>query len=77
MIFLLNKPENREKAFRWLFAAAQLSLFVSLLLQRMPGDPLPFLAGILEGFSLVGNLASIIYFSRKMKSNRDGGNQNA
>jgi hypothetical protein len=73
MIWLLNKSQNRDRAFRYLFAAAQFSFFVSLLLQRVPGDPLPFLVGMLQGFSLVGNLASIIYFSRNLKSNLDRG----
>ena len=73
MNFLFNKPKPRDRDFQWLFAAAQLSLFASLLLQWAPGDPLPFLAGMLEGFSLVGNLAYLIYFSTKMKSKWNGG----
>jgi hypothetical protein len=49
-------PDKRVTATWVLFALAQISLALSCILGYYLEDQVPFLIGILTGFSLVGNL---------------------
>jgi len=59
-------PENRHKVFTSLFAAAQIAFVLGMVLSRLDWPGLDFLEGLLVGFSLVGNLAYLVY-TRKMR----------
>jgi len=56
MVLLKLSPEKRETAIWILFALAQISLAVSGILGHFFEDKVPFLIGMLTGFSMVGNL---------------------
>ena len=61
------KSEAQAKYFTVLGGAAQLALAGGILLERLSRTypALDFIAGMLIGFSLVGSLAYLIYFSKK------------
>jgi hypothetical protein len=63
-------PEKRQQYFTWLGAAAQVALVLGILLQRFDSPGLDFFIGMLIGFSIVGNLASLYIISRSQKENR-------
>jgi hypothetical protein len=63
-------PEKRKQYFTWLGAAAQLALVLGILLQQLDNPGLDFFTGMLIGFSIVGNLATLYVFSRSQKENR-------
>ena len=71
MILAQLKSKQQENAMRTVFALSQLSLVVVLVGQRLnhawvPGwFPLDFIFGLLTGLSLVGNLASLVYFGKR------------
>lgn len=58
-------PEDRHKIFTGLFTAAQIAFVLGMVLSRLDWPGMDFLEGLLVGFSLVGNLAYLIY-TRKM-----------
>jgi len=68
MILAQLKPHRSQRFMRILFACSQFSLFVVIVVPRLflswaPGwFPVDFVLGLLTGFSLVGNLASLLYF---------------
>ena len=78
MILVKLNSQHQEKAMRILLAFSQLSLVVVIVVPRLfhswvPGwIPLDFLLGLLTGLSLVGNLASLLYFGKRFPF-REGG----
>jgi hypothetical protein len=64
------KNENRLRYFTIIGAAAQISLVASIMLSRLSLGLrwVDFVAGLLLGFSMVGNLAYLIYFSRQLEN---------
>ncbi len=78
MILVHLKSHQREKAMRGIFALSQFSLAAVLVGPRLslawvPGwFPLDFVFGLFTGLSLVGNIASLIYFNRRF-SVQEGG----
>jgi len=62
-----SRPEDRAKFFNILGGVAQLALIMGIVLQRSEIPTLNFIAGILMGFSIVGNLVFITVISRKNK----------
>jgi hypothetical protein len=63
------EPEQRARYFSVLGGVAQLAWVLSILLGRMnnahPG--LNFIASMLMGFAMVGNLTYLIFISRKWR----------
>ena len=59
------KPEVRTKFFTMLGSIAQLTLVLSIILERLAIPTLDFLSGTLLGFSILGNIAYFIANSRK------------
>lgn len=57
-------PENRQKVFTALFAAAQIAFVLGMILSRLDWPGMDFLEGLLVGFSLVGNLAYLLYIRK-------------
>jgi hypothetical protein len=78
MILVNLKSHSQEKAMRIIFAFSQLSLVVVLVAQHLsltwvPGwFPLDFTFGLLTGLSVVGNIASLLYFGRRFPFREDG-----
>ncbi len=64
---MIIKSGNSPQFFTLLGAMAQLALVLGIFLGRIvDAHPiLNFISGMLVGFSLVGNLAFIIFISRK------------
>ena len=58
-------PEVRKKRITLLGGLAQIALVTSIVLSRIDLPGLDFVEGLLAGFSLVGNLAFLIFYSRK------------
>ena len=56
MILCKFSPEKREPATWVIFSLAQLCLALSSILGHYLEDQLPFLIGMLTGFSMVGNI---------------------
>jgi hypothetical protein len=65
-MFIKSKisPNDRHKFFRILLGVAQIALVLGLLLSRLDVEGLDFLEGMLIGFSMVGNLAALVYMGR-------------
>jgi hypothetical protein len=59
-----SAPEERKRYFTYLGAAAQIAFVASILLSRLDYPALDFLEGMLLGFSMVGNLAFLVFVCR-------------
>lgn len=57
-------PTDRQKFFGILFGVAQIALVLGLILNRLDWAGMDFLEGMLIGFSLVGNLAYLVFIQR-------------
>ena len=57
-------PVERDKFFPIVFSAAQIALVLGLILGRLDWAGTDFLEGMLIGFSVVGNLAYLVYTGR-------------
>jgi hypothetical protein len=67
MILRKIPPEKREPFIWYMLAAAQLSMVVGGILGHFFEDKVPFLVGMLNGFSLVGNLFFLTQFPHLTK----------
>jgi hypothetical protein len=56
MILRKLSKEQQKVAIWWIFASAQLAMAVGGILSHFWGEQVPFLVGVLEGYSVVGNL---------------------
>jgi hypothetical protein len=56
MILRKLRKEQQKTAVWFIFASAQLAMAVGGSLSHFWGDQVPFLVGMLEGYSMVGNL---------------------
>lgn len=54
-------PAERQKYLSILFGVAQIALVLGLILNRLDWVGMDFLEGMLIGFSLVGNLAYLVF----------------
>ncbi len=54
-------PEDQRKVFTALFGAAQIAFVVGMIMSRLDLPGMDFLEGMLVGFSIVGNLAFLVY----------------
>jgi len=70
MLIKSTKPEDRARFTRWMGICAQIALVLGILLNRLdsPYPAVNFIAGMLLGFSMVGNLAFLVTFSRRRSS---------
>ena len=72
MIIAHLKPQQRERAMRILFGTSQIALILAMIGQRfatgvIPGwFPLDFVFGLFIGVSIAGNLASLVYFRKRI-----------
>lgn len=76
MSIIQLKSKYRPERIRLLMVCAQFSLVISIFLHYATPSwapawfPSDFLSGMLLGFSLVGNLAYLIYFGKVNRSQR-------
>ena len=74
MIISHLKPQQRERTMRILFALSQIAMILAMIGQRFgagvfPGwFPLDFVFGLLIGLSITGNLASLVYFRKRLST---------
>lgn len=63
MIFRALKPKYKEKAVKWLHAAALLAFCLGVLMPKILKEQIAvaLISGILLGFSIVGNLFCLYY----------------
>ena len=70
------KSKHRPARIRLLMVCAQFAFVISIFLQRFASHWMPawfptdFIAGMLIGFSLVGNLAFLVYFGKINRSQK-------
>jgi integral membrane sensor domain MASE1 len=74
MNILQLKSKHRPERIRLLMVCAQFALVISIFLQYVASRWMPawfptdFISGVLIGFSLVGNLAFLVYFGKINRS---------
>lgn len=67
MIIRALKPKDQEKAMSWLQASALLAFCIGILLPKIFIDRMAvsLISGMLLGYSIVGNLFSLYYHTRR------------
>lgn len=64
-------PENLKRYFTIFGACAQIALVLGIVLGRMEILNLDFVIGMLYGFSMVGNIAFLVFISRNHAKNHN------
>ena len=63
----INSPNLQR--LKWLGPPAQLALIAAIMLGRIENPSFDFSIGALTGFSIVGNLAFLLYFGSEHRLN--------
>jgi multisubunit Na+/H+ antiporter MnhB subunit len=64
MKILASKPTYRSSLMPRLGAIAQIAFVIAIILSRFENPDLAFFEGMLLGFSIVGNLAYLVYLRK-------------